>query len=181
MSGAADVRTLLLDRDGVINRPVKDGYVLSWEEFEFLPGALDAMAMLSARFERIVVITNQQCVGKGLITNDQLAAIHRKMSHEIRAAGGRVDGIFVCPHLARAGCDCRKPRTGLIRQARHCFPEIDLKRALLIGDQAADMEMARTAGLPAVQLMQSGGSNDSSLSPLAIDHANDLRAWSKRR
>jgi D-glycero-D-manno-heptose 1,7-bisphosphate phosphatase len=179
MAAPADVRTLFLDRDGVINRPVPGGYVLSWDQFEFIPGALDAIAMLSARFERIVVITNQQCVGKGQISNDQLAAIHRQMSQEIRAAGGRVDGIFVCPHLARAGCDCRKPRTGLIRQARHCFPEIDLRRALLIGDQAADMEMARTAGLPAVQLMQNGGSSSGNVSPLAIDHANDLRAWSR--
>jgi len=179
MAGTADVRTLFLNRDGVINRPVSSGYVLSWEQFEFIPGALDALALLASRFERIVVITNEQCVGKGLISNDQLAAIHRQMSQEIKTAGGRIDGIFVCPHLARAGCDCRKPRTGLIRQARHCFPEIDLRRALLIGDQAADIEMARTAGLPAVQLMHNGGSSGSSLSPLAIDHANDLRAWSK--
>ena len=180
MAGSADVRTLFLDRDGVINRRVPEGYVLSWDQFEFIPGALDAIAMLSSRFERILVITNQQCVGAGLITNDQLASIHRQMSQEIRSAGGRVDGIFVCPHLSSSGCDCRIPRTGLIRQARHCFPEIDLHRALLIGEQSADMEMARTAGLPAVQLIQNGRSSTTNLSPLAIDHANDLRSWSKR-
>ena len=83
--------TLFLDRDGVINRRIIDGYVTSWEEFEFLPGVLDAMELLAGKFRYIMVITNQQGVGKGLMTMEQVDAIHDRMCLEIEAHGGRID------------------------------------------------------------------------------------------
>ena len=109
--------TLFLDRDGVINRRIVDGYVTRWEEFEFLPGVLEAIKILSERFKYIFVITNQQGVGKGLMTMEQVDDIHDKMCTEVESCGGLIDGILVCPRLSTDPDNYRKPNPDTGRTA----------------------------------------------------------------
>src|ERR1035437_5353027 len=90
--------TLFLDRDGVINKKLDDDYVKHWGEFEFLPGVLEAIAGCSNIFGRSVVVTNQRCIAKGIITKEQLDTLHKRMVQEIELAGGRIDKIYHCPH-----------------------------------------------------------------------------------
>ena len=138
--------TLFLDRDGVINRRIVDGYVTSWEEFEFLPGVLEAMEILAHRFRYIIVITNQQGVGKGLMTMEQVDDIHDRMCSEIEARDGRIDGILVCPQLASEPDNYRKPDPTMAFTAQEIYPEIDLEKCIMVGDGATDMEFGHNAG-----------------------------------
>lgn len=154
--GRAHGGTLFLDRDGVINRKIDGDYVRSWSDFEFLPGALDGLARLATVFSTIVVVTNQRGVGRGLMTEGDLSAIHRRMLEGVTAAGGRIDGVYHCPHDLPAGCQCRKPRLGLVRQAIREHPGIDLLRAVLVGDSDSDMVLARRLGVPGVLVGASG-------------------------
>src|SRR5438067_329711 len=104
------MQTIFLDRDGVINRNRARGdYVKSWEEFQFLPGTLDAITRLTKSGFRLLVITNQACVGKGIVPWGTVQDIHARMMQEIAQAGGRIEAVLCCPHLLDAGCDCRKP------------------------------------------------------------------------
>lgn len=140
--------TVLLDRDGVINHNRPD-YVKCWDEFRFLPGARAAIARLSHAGYRIFVVTNQACVGKGLVAGSTLAALHRRMTYEIGLAGGRVEAVLCCTHRAEDGCDCRKPAPGLLLRARDLYG-VDLARAIFIGDGANDMRAAAQAGVRAM-------------------------------
>lgn len=140
-------RFLFLDRDGVINRRLPGAYVRRWEEFEFLPGVPAAVARLSARFDRIFVITNQQGVGKGVMTEAEVEEVHARMREAIETAGGRLDGIYCCPHLAADQCPCRKPRPGLALQARADFPEVRFDRSLLAGDSLSDLQLGDQLGM----------------------------------
>jgi histidinol-phosphate phosphatase family protein len=137
-------RAIFLDRDGVINRRRPD-HVRSWGELEFLPGSLAALRRLHQRGERVVVVTNQSGVGRGLITRAELAAIHELMVEAIESSGGHIERIYVCPHLPSLGCSCRKPRVGmLLRGAREL--RIDLSRSILVGDSLTDVLAAQAAG-----------------------------------
>jgi D-glycero-D-manno-heptose 1,7-bisphosphate phosphatase len=142
--------TLFLDRDGVINRRLPGAYVRSPGAFEFLPGVLEALPVLGRYFSTIIVLTNQQGIGKGWMTEQDLGAVHAFMRRKIAAAGGRIDGLYYCPHLASAGCSCRKPRPGLALQARRDFPEIDFRYSVLVGDSASDIELAGKLGMASV-------------------------------
>lgn len=145
--------TLFLDRDGVINKKKESGYIQSQHEFIFLPGAKDAIARLSKIFGRILIITNQQGIGKGLYSDADLLHIHEKMLKEISEAGGKVDGIFYCPHLADdITCNCRKPKTGLLLQAKEKFPDIDFSRSVLVGDSISDTALGKKSGMVTVKI-----------------------------
>ncbi len=133
---------VFLDRDGVINRHIPDDYVRTWDDFHFLPGALEGLAVLAERAEHVVVVTNQQGVGKGLMTEEALVEIHQRMVAEVQAHGGRIDDVMVCPHLVSMGCTCRKPRPGLVLDWLGRHPEITSRHCLMIGDSASDMELA---------------------------------------
>ena len=142
--------TIFLDRDGVINRKrPEDDYVKRWEEFEFLPGALEGIRRLSARAARLIIVTNQRGIARGRMTEQDLAEIHARMLDAIRAAGGHIDAIYHCPHEEGA-CQCRKPRTGLFEHASRDFPEIDFPGSLAVGDSLSDLEAAARLGCPAV-------------------------------
>lgn len=134
---------LFIDRDGVINRRILGGYVRTWEQFEFEPGALGALAALADWAPRIVVVTNQQGVGKGLMTGADLEEIHRRMCREIEEAGGRIDDVRVCPHLADDECECRKPAPGMAQDYLLAHPEIDGALSIMVGDTDSDIEMGR--------------------------------------
>ena len=137
---------LFIDRDGVINTRIADGYVRTWAEFDFAPGVLDALASLSAWAPRIVIVTNQQGVGKGLMSAVDLAEIHDRMRRDIAAAGGRIDTVIACPHLASECCECRKPLPGMALSFLREHPEVDGTLSIMVGDTASDIEMGRRLG-----------------------------------
>jgi D-glycero-D-manno-heptose 1,7-bisphosphate phosphatase len=139
--------TLFLDRDGVLNRKIEGGYVLNPAMLELLPGAAAAVRALSGRFGTIVIVTNQRGVGRGLMSAADLDSVHERLLETLHAGGGRIAAIFVCPHDLAAGCDCRKPKTGLALQAKARFSEIDFSRSVLVGDSASDVEMGRRLGM----------------------------------
>jgi D-glycero-D-manno-heptose 1,7-bisphosphate phosphatase len=137
---------LFLDRDGVINTRITDGYVRSWTEFHFEPGALAALRTLARWAPRIVIVTNQQGIGKGLMSLTELEDIHGRMRRAITEGGGRIDAVQFCPHLATDDCDCRKPRPGMATQYLAAHPEVDGSASVLVGDTASDIEMGRRLG-----------------------------------
>ena len=150
--------TLFLDRDGVINRLRPDDYVKNWEEFEFMPGMLDRLARWSGRFRRILVVTNQRGVGKGIMSLDDLNRINDRMIEEIERHGGRIDRVYFCTALSPDDPN-RKPQTGMAQQARIDFPDIDFARSLMIGASESDRQFARNAGmafLPAEEIDRLG-------------------------
>ena len=145
---------IFLDRDGVIiaNRA---SYVRSWADVEFLPGALHALVSLRRLRAKIVVVTNQSAVGRGLISMEQAQDINRRVIAEISRAGGRIDGAYICPHAPALGCDCRKPEPGLLLKAAQEL-SIDLSKSLIIGDALSDIAAGKNAGLRQAILVRSG-------------------------
>lgn len=133
---------LFVDRDGVINRRVEGDYVRDRASFELLPGAVEALVALSRWAPNVVVVTNQQGVGKGLYSHEDLDDVHRHLIDTVTAAGGRIDGILVCPHLAVARCPCRKPRPGLARDWLRARPGVRAELSVMVGDSSSDLEMA---------------------------------------
>jgi histidinol-phosphate phosphatase family protein len=131
--------SLFLDRDGVINTRILGGYIQRWEQFEFLPGVTEALKVLSREFPRIIVVSNQQGIGKGLMTEEELDALHRKMIAEVEQSGGRIDRIYYSPHLEEEGSVNRKPNVGMALIARKEFPGINFKRSVMVGDSISDM------------------------------------------
>lgn len=131
---------VFLDRDGVINRARPD-HVKSWTEFEFLPRALQALAELHRSGARLVLVTNQSAVGRGLLDQRELASIHEKMLSTIQVAGGRIEGIYVCPHTPENGCVCRKPGNELFKRAGADL-RLELRGAYMIGDSWIDVQAA---------------------------------------
>jgi len=131
---------VFLDRDGVVNRARPD-HVKSWTEFEFLPRALQALSELHRSGARLVLVTNQSAVGRGLLDQRELASIHEKMLSTIEVAGGRIEGIYVCPHAPETGCACRKPGTELFKRAGADL-RLQLRGAYMIGDCWTDVQAA---------------------------------------
>lgn len=138
-----EYKTLFLDRDGVINVRLIDNYVKSWEEFEFTKGALEAISIFNKYFDTIVVVTNQQGVSKGLMSEEDLISIHNKMKKEIEANGGRIDEIYYCTALRKENHFCRKPKVGMGLRARKQFKNIRLKQSIMVGDATSDMQFGK--------------------------------------
>ncbi len=145
---------VFLDRDGVIIENRKD-HVLAWSEVEILPGSLEALARLSAGPYKIFIVTNQSAVGRGLISLEEAERINHQLVGVIEASGGRIDGLFMCPHAPEEGCACRKPEPGLLAEATR-NATLDLKRSILIGDALSDLAAGRAAGVGNVALVRTG-------------------------
>ena len=143
--------TLFLDRDGVINKHLPGDYVKNWEEFEFLPDVLEAFALLAKSFRRIIIVTNQRGVGKGLMTEFDLHDIHQRMVSEIIHAGGRLDRIYCCTDTNNDSPN-RKPNSGMALQAQKDFPEIIFKKSVMVGDSKSDMEFGVRLGMKTILL-----------------------------
>jgi D-glycero-D-manno-heptose 1,7-bisphosphate phosphatase len=143
--------TLFLDRDGVINHEKHLDYIHTWDEFLFYDGVLEAMAVFNRIFGTIVVVTNQKGVGKGLTRLSDLETIHRNMVAEVAHTGGRIDKVYFCPDLADDSPN-RKPNPGMGWQAQQDFPDIDFKRAIMVGNTLSDMEFGRNLGMQTVFL-----------------------------
>ena len=151
---AAMQPAIFLDRDGVIieNRP---NYVRSWADVCFLPGALHTLAEIKTLPYKIVIITNQAGIGRGLIPLQTAEEINARLIQEIETTGGQVDGLFMCPHKPDDGCDCRKPQPGLILQAADKL-DIRLEDSLMVGDNLSDIQAGRAAGVGQVVLVRTG-------------------------
>jgi histidinol-phosphate phosphatase family protein len=141
--------TLFLDRDGVINEEIPDSYVLNWDMFRFCNGVLEALPVLAQHFGHIVIVTNQRCVGKGLITIAQLEAIHQHMLAVIARHGGRIDKIYYCPDVD-GNSPCRKPQGGMALAAQKDLPDIDFTRSVMVGNTLSDMEFGKRLGMRTV-------------------------------
>ncbi len=140
-------KVLFLDRDGVINKkPPKADYVKSRDEFEFLPGSIEAISLLTKSGYDIYIISNQAGIARGIITTDNLKEIHQNMTNEIEKKEGKILGIFYCPHGWDEGCECRKPKPGMFFQAAKEH-HIDLTKAVFIGDDERDVKAGEAAGV----------------------------------
>lgn len=146
---------LILDRDGVINFD-SDAFIKSPDEWLPIPGSLEAIARLHQAGWRVVVASNQSGVGRGLMDEDALEAIHRRMEQAVAAAGGHFDGIFYCPHHPDEGCKCRKPLPGLLKAIATHF-DMSLQHVPVIGDSARDLEAADAAGADPVLVLTGNG------------------------
>ena len=138
--------TLLLDRDGVINVLRPGDYVKTIDEFEWIPGVKEALRDAAGKFRHIFVVTNQRGVGKGIMTREALDGIHDWMTAEIAAAGGRIDGIYVCTAVSEDD-PCRKPNRGMFDQILRDYPDVDPARTLMVGDSPSDREFANNCGI----------------------------------
>lgn len=142
--------TLFLDRDGVINERIPNNYVKQVDEFVFKPEATKAIAHFNHIFGKIFVVTNQQGIGKGLMTHDDLDQVHKQMLAQIEADGGHIHKVYYCPFLASDRPFCRKPQVGMGLQARKDFPQVSLKKSVMAGDTLNDMRFGRRLGMTTV-------------------------------
>ena len=149
-----------LDRDGVINeRAAPHEYIEHWSQFRFVEGVLPTLRILASLGYELVVVTNQQGIGRGKMSAEGLARLHVEMTQALDANGIRLAGIFHCPHLESDGCFCRKPRPGLLQRALNEMPFlVDMERSLLIGDTDADVEAGRAMGLRTICIAGPDGS-----------------------
>ena len=138
-------RVVFLDRDGVINKKLEGDYVKSYDEFIFLPGAIDAIKKIKQKGLMVIIITNQSGIGRGIMSEDALIKLHGQMLAEMEKEGARIDAIYYCPHSPDNGCNCRKPKDGLFKQALMDF-DIDIKNSWMIGDEQKDIEAGEKAG-----------------------------------
>lgn len=146
--------TLFLDRDGVINKKLDNDYVKNWEEFVFIDGAQEAISMLSSIFGKIIVVTNQRGVGRGLMSENNLIEIHSRMIDEIKSFSGKIDKVYYCTDLSHDS-DCRKPNTGMALRALSDFPEINFDKSVLIGDSDSDILFGNKLGMICVKIEDS--------------------------
>ena len=145
MYRSRSMKTVFLDRDGVINRnPPDNGYVCNWADFTFIPNALEAIRYLTQNGYHIFLATNQAGIGKGIFTEQQLTEIHLQMRTEIETAGGHIHKIYYCPHHPDAECECRKPKPGMLLRAAHEH-NINVSNTFFIGDSITDIQAAHSA------------------------------------
>jgi D-glycero-D-manno-heptose 1,7-bisphosphate phosphatase len=143
----AGLRTVFLDRDGVLNVKMPEGhYVMRWDEFHALPGAAAAIRMLNDLGVRVIVVSNQRGIALGLYTAEDVKAIHSAFQGFLLSQGAHVDAFYFCPHN-RGECLCRKPLTGMFDEAMAEFPTIDAQTSLMVGDSRSDMEFGRRLGM----------------------------------
>lgn len=139
--------SLFLDRDGVINKRIVGSYVRSWAEFEFLEGAREALATFVPIFDTIVVVTNQQGIAKGVMTEQDLINLHQKMLENIEQVGGKIDQVYYSKEHESTNPPDRKPNTGMGLKAQSDFPTIDFKNAWMVGDSVSDLEFGLRLGM----------------------------------
>ncbi len=139
--------TLFLDRDGVINRRIEGGYVKTPAEFEFLEGVPQSLALLNKYFSPIIVVTNQQGIGKGLMSEAELEHVHHYMLKTLENKGAHIDRIYHCPALESAKDPCRKPSPGMALRAKKDFPHIRFHHSVMVGDSISDMLFGSRTGM----------------------------------
>ena len=176
-------RAVFLDRDGTINTRVCGECVTGWAGFRFMPGAIASLSALAPLPDRIIVISNQQSIGKGLMSVDELKDLTVRFVEEARREGARIDDVYYCPHLLEQGCACRKPRPGLLQRAAADWG-LDLGCCCMIGDSLSDVLAAEAAGCAAILIGQeSAGDRDAAARrwPLARDLGEAVQLILKAR
>lgn len=166
--------SLFLDRDGVINKLLPNDYVKGLHEFEFNPGVPEAIKILSGKFGHVFIVTNQQGIGKGLMTEKDLEIIHTYLLKEIAAAGGRIDRIYHAPGLHSPENLLRKPAIGMALKAKEDFPGVDFAKSIMVGDSEADMGFADAAGMKKVLISKNTTQHICPVYPSLSDFAKSL-------
>ncbi len=138
--------TLFLDRDGVINDKREDDYIKTWSEFSFTYRARESLAILSTFFNKIFIVTNQRGVGRGIMTEQDLLLIHKKMLNSVKRKSGRIDQIYYCTDILDSS-EFRKPNIGMAIKAKLDFPSVDFRRSIMIGDSETDMIFGKRMGM----------------------------------
>ena len=149
-------RAAFLDRDGVINRKAPEGqYITRWEDFQFLPRVAEAITLLNRAGFSAIVVSNQRCVAKGLLTIAELESIHERMLAQLAASNAPLAGVYYCPHDNHSSCSCRKPAPGMLLQAatEHA---IDLADSWMVGDSDIDIQAGKTAGCRTLRILRNG-------------------------
>lgn len=139
--------TLFLDRDGIINNQLEGGYIYKIEDFILKDYFIEGLRLLRPHFGRVIIVTNQQCVGKGICTSSEVDTIHAHLKKLLVENGISIDGIYYCPHLATDNCNCRKPNTRMAEMAKHDFPEIDFEKSIMVGDSLSDLFFGKRCGM----------------------------------
>ncbi len=142
--------TLFLDRDGVINERIFDNYVLDWKDFHFTNDLLENAAQIGAAFEHIIVVTNQQCIAKRLLTQDELDEIHRRMCNELHLAGLTIDLVLVATEFKNGTAQRRKPQPQMAYEAKRAFPNIDFSKSIMVGDTNTDLQFGKRLGMKTI-------------------------------
>lgn len=156
---------LFLDRDGVIIEN-RSNYVRNWSDVSFYPQVLTSLKKIESSKYKIFIITNQSAVGRGIISQETAVGINNQLVNEIESGGGRIDGVYLCPHTPDDTCSCRKPQPGMILEAADAF-SLDLSRSILIGDALSDIIAGQTAGVGINVLVNTGRGGAQSALPLA--------------
>lgn len=149
---------IFLDRDGVIIEN-RSEYVRSWDDVAIFGQALTALARIKSSPYKIIVVTNQSAVGRGIISLEAVHEVNIRLVRVIEQTGGRIDGIYICPHAPKDNCDCRKPKPGLVLQATDDL-SLDLKDSILIGDTLSDVKAGQSAGVNKTALVRTGLGNE---------------------
>jgi len=166
------LRTVFLDRDGVLNQKMPEGeYVRSLTDFRLLPRVPEAIALLNRAGLRTIVVTNQRGIALGLYTAADVKAIHAGLESLLAMHGARIDAFYMCPH-GKHECNCRKPLTGLYDQARADFPEISADTSVMIGDSLSDIEFGRRLGMMTIFI-----DGDAGRQKPGADAATELADW----
>jgi histidinol-phosphate phosphatase family protein len=176
ISGINESWTLFLDRDGVINHRLIDEYVRTPSEFRFFEGVPESISYFNTIFRKVVIVTNQQGIGKGLMDEDDLALVNKYMLEGIAAAGGHIDRIYHCAGLKQQMPLCRKPQIGMALQARKDFPEIEFGKSVMVGDSKTDLQFGKRVGMKTVFIGNAHPEilSGSILADLRLDTLSDL-------
>jgi D-glycero-D-manno-heptose 1,7-bisphosphate phosphatase len=144
------VRYVFLDRDGVLNRKLPEGaFVTGWEQFQWLPGAVEAIVRMKRAGMTVILVSNQRGIALGLFTNGELDLVHSNMRAHLAQHGARLDAIYYCPHDV-GECQCRKPDIGLFEQAREDFPQAAAHNSVVIGDSLSDIQAGQRMGMKTI-------------------------------
>ena len=150
-------KAAFLDRDGTINRKPKSRYVTRWEEMHLFPDAARAIGLLNRAGFRVIVVSNQRCIARGLLSETALEMIHQRMCNELTSNGATIDQIYYCPHEKYPPCSCRKPAPGLLLAAARAH-DIDLTTSWMIGDSDMDVKAGINAGCKTARILNHHGS-----------------------
>ncbi len=144
--------TLFLDRDGVINERIMGAYVTKLEDFHLLEGVLESITQFSKQFCRVLVVTNQQGISKGLMTEQDLHTLHDHLRGAVEHSGGKIDQIYFAPELKGSDLGLRKPNPGMALAAKNDFPEIDFTKSIMVGDTDSDILFGKNLGMKTVRI-----------------------------
>lgn len=167
---------IFLDRDGVLIENRSD-YIRDWSQVIVFAEAITALAKPVLKNYKLVIVTNQSAVGRGLVHSETVQEINDRLATIIRNAGGQIDGIYTCPHTPTDACDCRKPKPGLLLQAAAEL-NIDLAHSWMIGDAWSDLLAGQAAGVPRLAILRTGRGSEqlSQVPPIGLEYSvfNDL-------